>query len=516
MKKLFFLFMILIAYAIPASAQEIYTYYYASYQVEGGMREMMVCKTTPFKWVDDKVSGMSQVNYVPEANFRNWLERTYGGKTAGRDFYPCTSAEQAINYYKDFAATYQQGHSPFKNSAYCSSIYSITYVAQTNNTTSNTSSGNTSNGSTSNSTTSTTSNNSTQTTTTSTPTETASQRQYREQQERVAQIQQQSEVQSKQFVQNATELVGMVGNVLADAREAREKKLAKKEAAQEAEKQRIELEKLKTLEKIKDNMPQAEAGDITAINTIAYCYRQLSDFETARIWYMKSVDKNSIEGMIGMANVTNYNILTKWKLIKGGNLKQELKDSIQVPVGWYKKAANLGSSEAYHYLISYFLNRFIMDEENGKVKFTDIANLFPWNTLKGDKEILNSLIAGANKMHTVPLQYLNTIYEKEAKGVYEKGKIAYQKGDFSGALPLITDAASKFSAEGLAVLSIMYCQGQAVKVDEKEAFSLAMKSALIGYKQGMELVSLYYKNGVGVDKNEAMAAEWKQKSEKAQ
>jgi TPR repeat protein len=509
MKKLSFLFIILIAYAIPASAQEVYTYYYASYQVEGGMREMMVCKTTPFKWVDDKVSGMSQVNYVPEANFRNWLERTYGGKTAGRDFYPCTSAEQAINYYKDFAATYQQGHSPFKNSAYCSSIYSITYVAPTNNTTSNTSSGNNSNGSTSNSTTSTTSNNYTQTTTNSTPTETASQRQYREQQERVAQIQQQSEVQSKQFVQNATELVGMVGNVLADAKAAREKKLEKKEAEQEAEKQRIELEKLKNLGIIKDNMPQAEAGDITAINTVASSYFWISDFEAARSWYMKSANKNSIEGMIGMAKVSAASIGTKWKVIKSGNLEQELEDSLQVSVRWYIKAANLGSDEAYKTLFNYFRNK--LSDETG-----DIGNTRPWSTLKGNKEIFNSLISGANKMHAAPLKYLNIYYYKETRGAFEKALKVYKSGDFSVALPLITDAASKFSAEGLAVLSIMYCQGQAVKVNEKEAFSLAMKSALIGYKQGMALVALYYKNGVGVDKNEVMSAEWKQNAEKAQ
>lgn len=68
------------------------------------------------------------------------------------------------------------------------------------------------------------------------------QRIYQQNQQRIAETQRRSQEQSEQFVNGATELIGLVGNIFEQARIDREKKEAKAEAAAQRERQRRQEE----------------------------------------------------------------------------------------------------------------------------------------------------------------------------------------------------------------------------------------------------------------------------------
>lgn len=68
------------------------------------------------------------------------------------------------------------------------------------------------------------------------------QRIYQQNQQRIAETQRRSQQQSEQFVNNATELIGLVGNIFEQNRIEREKKEAKQEAAAQRERERRQEE----------------------------------------------------------------------------------------------------------------------------------------------------------------------------------------------------------------------------------------------------------------------------------
>lgn len=68
------------------------------------------------------------------------------------------------------------------------------------------------------------------------------QRIYQQNQQRIAETQRRSQEQSEQFVNNATELIGLVGNIFEQNRIEREKKEAKQEAAAQRERERRQEE----------------------------------------------------------------------------------------------------------------------------------------------------------------------------------------------------------------------------------------------------------------------------------
>lgn len=115
----------------------------------------------------------------------------------------------------------------------------------------------------------------------STTTETSTQRQYREQQERIAETQRQTEEKSKQLVNNATQLVAMASNIFADAREAKERKEAKKaeeralkEKEEKDNRMRFWRESNNAKEVIKIASPGAERGQINDIILMYEAYEK--------------------------------------------------------------------------------------------------------------------------------------------------------------------------------------------------------------------------------------------------
>lgn len=412
MKKIIlFLFFLNLNHIVLKAQNEEYSYFFAHYSFSDNTPfEVVVCKTESFKWVSDKVTGMSNINYVPEANFRKWVTNSFGDNLRGIAFYPAENAEKAINYYKSIVLTYQQSGTPFKNSSYCNSIYTIKYnepakKVQPNTIKTNTiSSNNNSQESKLSPSSKPSSNNSTS--------ETTSQRQYREQQELVAQLNRQSQAQSKQVVENATELVGLVGNMLATNRADREKKLAKKEEEKMIEKERLEQRRLNYLGIIRDNEEKANEGDTSAMNKIGWSYICLDDYDNARFWYFKSANLKNSNGMIGMAKTLLYSMLSKVKIIRIGR-NNNLEDSLKIQIDWLKKAASLGNITAYNYLLSYLKGQIGSDRE-GEFTFHNADNLYPWSTLKGNKEIINFFKTEASRMQPLAFNFLEYYYFKES------------------------------------------------------------------------------------------------------
>jgi hypothetical protein len=74
------------------------------------------------------------------------------------------------------------------------------------------------------------------------------QRIYEQNQQRIAETQRRSQEQSEQFVNGATELIGLVGNIFEQARIDREKKEAKQEEAAQRERQRRQEEEVRLAE----------------------------------------------------------------------------------------------------------------------------------------------------------------------------------------------------------------------------------------------------------------------------
>jgi hypothetical protein len=235
---------------------QTYSYCFITY-IGDDTRYMSVCAIEPFSPLKEKqIDGYDR----PEANFRSWLKNSFS-EVSGIAYYFAVTKEEAIGYYKSNQPAYQSFGREYKKSTYCPTIFWIPYVEKVKNETKSTNSTNSSNNSSI-----TAPSYGTSSPTNSTTTETASQRQYREQQERSAETQRQNEAASKQFVSDATELVGMLGNMFASNSAAREKKLERKEA----ERKEKEAQKIKSEENRKIYLAHRQEKLIELNNSLAY------------------------------------------------------------------------------------------------------------------------------------------------------------------------------------------------------------------------------------------------------
>lgn len=517
MKKLFSLLFFVLIFNITHAQNETYTHYFVTYMLDNMAVEMAVCRTESYKYVSDDATGMRGVSLIPEANFRKWLQSQYGSRVGGIAFYACTSAEQGINYYKNHAETYQ-GHTPFTNSSYCSSIFTITYKAPQKPAASNSSTSTNNSSYTKPNTTSTTnSNNSnvpntpstTQTKTTTTTGSTYQQRQaaieaeelrkYNEQRERIGESQKRSQALDNQIVQGTTELVGLIGNIAAQNRKEREKKEAKKEAERRAVVNEKQAEKQEIYDifnsSAQRNLQAFASGDEDASIEVGYAKLRLDKPDQAEKWYGEAAERGDVRGMNGMAEVAQYRIE---KLLEYGSYKsnkKQIEDLKTLMLQWYEKAVNAGSVEACSTIVMHY---------KGYVTSGAIIKNCSFLALKGDQRIIAILKHGEMLGYITPLHSLYHLLESEGIQLLQKAQMANTADEKEKFLQL---AVEKYNPEAIMIMAEKYVDGENKNMEL--ASQLWGKAALLGSLTAMRKLQNSYETGIGLEKHLGKATAWR-------
>lgn len=95
---------------------------------------------------------------------------------------------------------------------------------------------------------------------------------------------------------------------------------------------------------------------------------------------------------------------------------------------------------------------------------------------------------------------------------FEKGKKAYESGNYIQACKYYRLAAKEGHAEAQYELSLMYEEGLGVVPDNKKAVRWLRLAAEQGYVEAQYELGSFYRQGKGVPKNDIRAAEWYSKA----
>ena len=108
------------------------------------------------------------------------------------------------------------------------------------------------------------------------------------------------------------------------------------------------------------------------------------------------------------------------------------------------------------------------------------------------------------------LVFVNT--RKDPAAIYAEGLSAYEKDDYAGALAKWQPLADKGHAEAQMKLGWLYKNGQGVQKNEAEAVNWYRKAAEQGYDKAQFNLGVVYAYGKGVQQNEAEAFNWFRKA----
>lgn len=106
-------------------------------------------------------------------------------------------------------------------------------------------------------------------------------------------------------------------------------------------------------------------------------------------------------------------------------------------------------------------------------------------------------------------------FGKPGEQSYISGKEAFDRQEYTKALPLLESAAKAGHDVAMAVVGYMYGSGLGVPVNYKLAKEWSEKAAEKGNADGMYILAVMYAQGTGVPANEQKAMEWLEKSAKA-
>ena len=316
---------------------------------------------------------------------------------------------------------------------------------------------------------------------------------YNEQRQRIADQRKADEAASQQFAQNATELVGLVGNALADARAEREKKEARKEAERAQQRKKAqEMEDFRNSQML-IHLEKANNGDFDAMVLLGEDYIRLSEAENAETWFRKVAARGDVRGMLGMAQVVQLPISKALKKESGGESKKEMVDQLAMAVSWYEKAAYAGSITAVKELISIYLG----------------SPVFPYKTMKKDEKIIAILNKSAEMGYAVPLRFLYNLYRDEGVNLYNKALKKIESKDYSPGVKLYTEAIEKFSPEAMTNLGRMYFTGEfGTPVNKREGLELWLKAAILKNETACENLGYAYREGDGITVNQDESKFW--------
>jgi len=214
----------------------------------------------------------------------------------------------------------------------------------------------------------------------------------------------------------------------------------------------------------------ADKGDPQAMTLMGVCYAMgrdvAQDDDVAARWFRKAADAGDPSGALALGN---------WILEGKGGLQRDASEAARL----LEVASSKGVQEAHTML------GILCNEGMGVSKdHTRAAALFEMASAGGDFKAMYNL----------------GVLEIEGKGV----KAAQAKG-----MEKVRRAATAGIVEAQFTVSIWYRDGAlGTKQDDRKAYDWALKAAKQGHAQAQHNVGVQLAGGLGVAKNERMAAEW--------
>lgn len=99
-------------------------------------------------------------------------------------------------------------------------------------------------------------------------------------------------------------------------------------------------------------------------------------------------------------------------------------------------------------------------------------------------------------------------FTQDAMALAQQGVDLHSKGDYAGALKLLTNAAEQGNTYAMDQLGYMYLNGEGVAQDHTKAFSWFKKAADGGRSMDKHIIGIMYIAGIGVTKDEAAGKTW--------
>ncbi|HYD17050.1 MAG TPA: hypothetical protein VEF76_01060 [Patescibacteria group bacterium] len=114
--------------------------------------------------------------------------------------------------------------------------------------------------------------------------------------------------------------------------------------------------------------------------------------------------------------------------------------------------------------------------------------------------------APAAKPAEAPVKAPDPVRAREE--AFARGKRAYDRGDWMKAIADLRPLAEYGDVRGMMLLGNMYAVGNGVSKDEREAFGLYHRAAMLGNTEGMVAIAAMYQRGIGVGLNTRLAIGW--------
>jgi len=305
--------------------------------------------------------------------------------------------------------------------------------------------------------------------------------------------------------------VSSAANFFGDMFRAAQEKRRRKEQEQ----QRI---KDGYIQQINSNLDEAKKGNTAAIKEVGYAYWFLSDFASAREWFMRllnSDDKSS--AYVALANLEK-SILADG-IVSGKLTNSEKDDLLKKELSWHEKAIDAGVEQSYITMMLYYLGIFSgynddiyfiqvksKDDRSQLSFYYDIYKpISPWKGLKDldkayalAKKAMNFNLYKPIKIVSNYTQYHDN---KTLKQLYDKACVLREKKKYSDAMELLQKAADKYYIYSINDLGAFYDNGWSVPVQQRIAFKYYKLGAELGDVTSMQNLYGSYFNGVLNDDN---------------
>lgn len=247
----------------------------------------------------------------------------------------------------------------------------------------------------------------------------------------------------------------------------------------------------------------AEKGVLSAQQIMArHALIEENDLEKALYWFKKSADANDVQAQMYCASAYLFGVGVK----KNADLARR----------YYIAAAKNGDSTAQYTLAENFMDsRQVASKKLGLIWLNKaVAKNNPQAQLKlgelyAKGELVDKDLVKAKEMIGL------SIAQNYVPAIYQMGEFFQQQNDPKEALVWYKKAEDAHYKPAEVAIASLYTQEKSPLYDLKTGFSLMLKAAQNGSSDAQLALASMYKNGQGVDKDDALAKQWQDMADKS-